>query len=231
MNNQNKFPKNPTLPDKIYSFNVKDIPLIKYVGIPKQTYESHPVRAAIMKILLEGLTEVKPNNRYALNAKEIKNLLKDREKIDISITNLYFHINKLLTAEFITVVETSKEKRHKIAYYGRSARIIIFYDPEHQVRKHQEKFSEFGRFVKLLNPNLNVAELENLSEQYFELTEKHAERLAYWLAEYVELIDNESLDFIKIHDVLKLIDIINPEYSSILTKLKEILPTTIDFSG
>lgn len=230
MNNQIKFPKNPTLPDKIYSFNVKDIPLIKYVGIPKQTYESHPVRAAIMKILREGLTEGRPNNRYALNAKEIKNLLKEREKIEISITNLYFHIHKLLTAEFITVVETFKEKRHKIAYYGRSARIIIFYDSEHQVRKHHEQFSEFGKFIKLLNPSLNLAELETLSEQYFELTEKRAERLAYWLAEYEELIDKESLDFIKIHDVLKLIDTFNPEYLSILTKLREILPVTIDFS-
>ncbi|MFX0053080.1 MAG: winged helix-turn-helix domain-containing protein, partial [Candidatus Hermodarchaeota archaeon] len=111
MNNKIKFPKNPSLPDKIYSFNIKDIPLIKYVGIPKQTYESHPIRAAIMRILLEGIPEGKPNNRYALNVKEIKNLLKERKKIDISITNLYFHINKLLNAEFITVVETFKEKR------------------------------------------------------------------------------------------------------------------------
>ncbi|MFX0185591.1 MAG: winged helix-turn-helix domain-containing protein [Candidatus Hodarchaeota archaeon] len=230
MNNKIKYPKNPSLPEKIHSFNIKDIPLIKYVGIPKQTYESHPIRAAIMRILLEGITEGRPNNRYALNVKEIKNLLKERKKIDISITNLYFHINKLLNAEFITVVETFKEKRHKIAYYGRSARIVIFYDPEYQVQKHQEKFSEFIKFVKLLNPNVSVAELENLSEQYFELTEKRAEKLVYWLAEYVELIDKENLDIIKIHDVLKLIDTINPEYSSIITKLKEILPVTINSS-
>ncbi|MFX0171748.1 MAG: winged helix-turn-helix domain-containing protein [Candidatus Hodarchaeota archaeon] len=230
MSNKIKFPKNPSLPDKIYSFNIKDIPLIKYVGIPKQTYESHPIRAAIMRILLEGITEGRPNNRYALNVKEIKKLLKERKQTDISLTNLYFHTNKLLNAEFITVVETFKEKRHKIAYYGRSARIIVFYDPEHQVQKHQEKFFEFIKFVKLLNPNLRVTEFENLSEQYFELTEKHTKKLVYWLADYVELIDKENLDFIKIHEVLKVIDTFNTEYASIMTKLKEILPVTIDFS-
>ena len=230
MSDQNKLPKNLGLPDKIYSFNVKDIPLIKYVGIPKQTYESHPVRAAIMKILRVGLPEGRPNNRYALNAKEIKNLLKEKEKIEISITNLYFHIHKLLAAEFITEIETVKEKRHKIAYYGRSARIVIFYDSEHQVRKYQDMFSEFGNFMKLLNPSFDLVELKNISEQYFELTEKRVEKLAYWLAQYEDLIDNANLDFINILDVLKLIDTSDPEYSFIIAKLKKNLPVMIDLS-
>ncbi|MHA2225905.1 MAG: hypothetical protein ACXAC8_11910 [Candidatus Hodarchaeales archaeon] len=222
------FPRKFGLSEQIYSFKVQDLPVVKFFNIPKEKYDSHPVRAATMKILREGVSEGGSHNRFALNAKEMKKLLKERENIEISLTSLYFHIKKMLDANFITVIEYVKEKRHKIAYYGRTAQINVFYDSEHQIQKYQRMFSEFGKFIKILNPGIDVDELESLPEQYYKLKLSHEEKLAKWLTQYKEIIVKEELSFSEIFNFLILLDETHSEYSSIVKKFKEILPVNID---
>jgi hypothetical protein len=95
-----------------------------------------PIRAAILKILRDGLVDG-GQKRIALNAQEIQGNL-NKKIIDgeiegtkssrktpmkpVSITNLYFHLNYLIDSKLISVVGEILEgplKRNKTKYYGR----------------------------------------------------------------------------------------------------------------
>ncbi len=101
------------------------IPPLKFIDGKKKVYGKQPIRSAIIHILREGLMEESkkdPNRRRrALNVNEIENLLKDyfenieneKEKVQITRTKLYFHLNLLEEAGMIQVVATLLEGPHK----------------------------------------------------------------------------------------------------------------------
>ena len=111
------------------------IPALKLLDVSKQVNKSNPIRISIIRILSEGLSDhfsedqVKP--RHALNVSEIKQLLKEKNDITISQTNLYFHLNILEKAGIIKTVATLLEgphNRNKTKYYGRVARQLFITD-------------------------------------------------------------------------------------------------------
>ncbi|MHA2333122.1 MAG: hypothetical protein ACXAEU_13970 [Candidatus Hodarchaeales archaeon] len=219
--NKSKTSKNH---EKLFTFYEK-IPAIIFV----HDYKSNPIRKAITKILREGMLDGKKGkNRFALNAQEIRQLLHERLGTEISITNLYFHLNKLQEAGLIDIVETIQEKRHKIAYYGRRARIIILKDEKLSNEKYQQIFTELGKLVQLSSSGVfQHDKLEILVEKIKDHYEKKTERLANWIANNETLIIKENLDAFKIFEALDFIDKNNPDFLAIIHELKEIIPVDI----
>lgn len=219
---------------ELYSFE-ENIPKFKFINMPKDFNKSHPVRPAIMGILREGIDddtsiEGKTRRRYALTAREIKHLLKKNSKAKISnlsYTNLYFHLNKLVGIGAVKVVAYVIEKSHRIAYYGRSAHVIFTSDPEAEIQEYQKKFAEFGKLVTALWPDVNIEELKTLPEKYQRYKLKRAEEFALWIAENESIIRREKLSLPLIFDVLNLIDTLNPEYKAVLNSLVKIFPIDV----
>ncbi|MFX0139284.1 MAG: hypothetical protein ACFFDN_36925 [Candidatus Hodarchaeota archaeon] len=213
---------------ELYSFH-KTIPKYKLISIPKG-YDNPPVRPAIMQILRNGIIDEDDQGnslpRYALNAREIKNQLEEYKDPDIkkiSYTNLYFHLNKLLEFEAIQIVAMVIERSHRIAYYGRSAYIILKTDPEAELQKYQEMFSEIDKLLRILRPDIKIGDVETLSKRYYEFKSKRFGDLARWLAKYESIIRDENLDLNVLLMALNLLDTLNPEYKELLSRLSTIM--------
>lgn len=227
---------------ELFSF-IKGIAEVKVLELPKG-FNEPPIRPAIMKVLREGIVdEITKQKRFALNAREIKQEL-DKDKVlinklrqrkqqtqqkedlpsEISYTNLYFHLNRLLEVGAIQTVVIAIERSHRIAYYGRTAHVILIRFPETELVKLKEMFAEFSKLVKVLTPDINKEEIERIPEQYYNLQMERVKRIAHWVADHADIIREQNLDTTTIFSALKTIDIINPEYQKVLGKLIDYLP-------
>ena len=211
----------------LYSF-WEEIPSSLFLDIKKGDYKSNPIRRAIISILREGLSEKlgkKSVKRRALNVNELKELLFDRREIQISTTNLYFHLNVLEESGMINVVTTLLEgpyNRNKTKYYGRTARHLFITDQERSLSTHESQFNEFKKLAK----HLNVSIKENIKEaakQFVEINHKHNQRIARWLTSKEDLIEQEELSTSEIFEFLKFIDRFDPEYAKLFENVSELI--------
>ncbi|UCG00782.1 MAG: hypothetical protein JSW11_14325 [Candidatus Heimdallarchaeota archaeon] len=221
---------------ELYSF-IQDIDKVKILEL-QRGFNKPPIRPAIMKVLREGIEdESTKQKRYALNAREIKQELDKNEGLikslgkkkqkalsEISYTNLYFHLNKLLEVGAIHTVVIAIERSHRIAYYGRTAQVILIRELETILPKYEEIFDEFSKFVKILKPNFNVEEIKIIPEQYYKLKNERELIIAHWVADHAHIIREANIDFTNIFSALKIIDTINPQYETLLKKLADFLP-------
>ncbi|MFW9996871.1 MAG: hypothetical protein ACFFD4_32820 [Candidatus Odinarchaeota archaeon] len=218
------------LTPELYFFN-ESIPAFKVIHVPRG-FEDPPVRYTIMRLLSKGIDESaniqgKTLRRHTLSAREIKQLLKEHENPEvnkISYTNLYFHLNKLLEIGAIKIVAYVIERSHRIAYYGRTAQVILKRNPETEFQKYQELFTEFSKLAKLLQPDIDTEKITALAEKYYSYMYKRREEIAQWLADRAAIIQRENLDFLLIDKFLLLLDTLNPEYRTILGELSDFIP-------
>ncbi|MFX0185710.1 MAG: hypothetical protein ACFE95_21705 [Candidatus Hodarchaeota archaeon] len=218
---------------ELYSFHEK-IPKYKLIRIPKG-FDDPPVRPAIMQILRKGIIDYdvqgKKLQRYALNAREIKKQLEEFTDPDIkkiSYTNLYFHLNKLLELGAIQIVAMVIERSHRIAYYGRSAYIILKSDPEAELQLYQKMFTEIYKLIKVLRPDVKIGDINTLSKKFFEYKSRRYEDIGKWLANHESIIRDENLDLNILFKSLSLLDTLNPEYKTLLSGLSTIIPPDSD---
>ncbi len=190
----------------IFKFH-SEIPKFKFFILPKQFNES-PIRPAIMKVLREGIHSEAgiEQPRYALNAQEIKERLStftSPEVKDVTYTNLYFHLKKLLEAGVIQIIAYIIERNHRIAFYGRTARLILHGDPSSELKKIKSSFEELAKLVKILNPEIDTKIFEQLPEQYLADEDEKAIIIAKWMAMNDEIITENGLSFDEIFSALK----------------------------
>ncbi|MHA2366444.1 MAG: hypothetical protein ACXAC7_20975 [Candidatus Hodarchaeales archaeon] len=216
---------------ELYSY-YENLPAFKAIYVPKG-FDDPPVRYAIMRILSEGIiddsadTQEKKQHRHALNAREIEQMLKKHKNPEvskISYTNLYFHLNKLLEIGAIKVAALVIERNHRITYYGRTAHVVLKRDPETELQRYQEMFTEFGKLAKLLRPETNLVEFKSIAERYHKFKSKRQEDIAKWLADNEAIIRRENLDFLLIDKFLLLVDTLNSGYKELLKDFTEFLP-------
>ena len=124
--------KNQIDQKKILSEFWKTLPPVLVLALPSNVISSHPARPEILRLLREGIVDqlddgTEERVRHALKAEEIRAHLK-KQDIKVSKTSLYFHLGVLEDHGLIMVVAKILEGRHKVAYYGRTARGLIFTD-------------------------------------------------------------------------------------------------------
>ena len=191
---------------EIFTFYSK-IPKFKFFKLPKNFNES-PVRPAIMRVLREGIQSEDSNNkqRHALNAQEIKKELStypEPEIKNITYTNLYFHLKKLLEVNVIQIVAYVIEKNHRTAYYGRTARITLFGDTSSELKEYRLKFDELKKFLKVIDPQIDEKIFDQLPERIVEREDKKAKKIAKWMAENEKFIAENRLNVGYIFSALK----------------------------
>ena len=190
----------------IFRFH-SEIPKYKFFILPKQFNDS-PIRPAIMKVLREGIhsEEGSKKHRYALNAQEIKERLStftSSEVKDVTYTNLYFHLKKLLEAGVIQIIAYVIERNHRIAFYGRTARLILHGDPSSELKEIKSSFEELTKLIKILNPEFDTQLFDQLPEQLLADGEEKAIIIAKWMARNEEIITENELSFNLIFSALK----------------------------
>jgi DNA-binding MarR family transcriptional regulator len=200
------------------------MPLIQIHDVPSEIMESHRVRPAIMKILRAGIPDEKESGRlrHALNTKEIRRTLLDRDGIKMSQHNLYFHLNKLEEIGYIKVVARLLEGRHKVAYYGRTARSILRRDTEESLEKYEKWFQEMGRLSKSKRPEFDMDRLEGLAEEYLGIMRRRDRAQGEWMASNEESIYEGGIDSYSIFGLLQTLDVMDPELIGFIKKVREL---------
>ncbi len=210
------------------------LPALKFIDVDKKLYGKQPIRRAIVRILRKGIkndTKDKPAvKRRALNVNEIENQLKEyfkkenrEEKVKITRTKLYFHLNLLEEAGMIKVVTTILEgphKRNKTKYYGRTARSLFITDQEMSLTEYKSRFDEFEKLAKLLGISL-PPDYSEFPKKIVEIDQKRHKRLAHWISRYDNLIDQNDIDISEIFEFIKYIDRIKPDHGELLNELYE----------
>ncbi|MHA1946894.1 MAG: hypothetical protein ACXAC6_12455 [Candidatus Hodarchaeales archaeon] len=193
---------------KLFTF-YSELPQFKFHVLPEKFNES-PIRPAIMKVLREGIPseEGLGKLRYALNAQEIKEQLSNNPSSDVknvTYTNLYFHLKKMLEVEVIQIVAYVIERSHRIAFYGRSARLIFFNDPSKHLNLFKSRFEELTKLLTILDPKMDEKAFGRLSEQYYALEEEQIMKIAKWMADNEGVISKNRLNIDYIYKALKTI--------------------------
>ena len=205
-----------------------EIPAVALIEASEKAFKSHPARGGILAVLREGIEEEHPEGkirRHALSPKEIKGLLEEREGIDMSQTNLYFHLNTLEEAGAIQVVKKISEGRHRVAYYGRVGRLILPRDPEKSLATYRRSFEELAKLVRVKHPD---ADLEGLPEEYLRVKMRKDRIMADWISRQDPVMSRDGIDGVLIYELLKDVFSLEPENTRLLQRIATLIET--DFS-
>ncbi|TXT57865.1 MAG: hypothetical protein BAJATHORv1_10573 [Candidatus Thorarchaeota archaeon] len=199
-----------------------EIPKSKFLDVSKDTLSSHPARAAILGILKQGIEdEIEGAKRHAMNASELRQMLETHHSIELSQTNMYFHLEVLEEAGLIIPVAQILQKRHYITYYGRRAQYIFVRDPIERLDTLQRRFSQLFDLMEAIGVSPNLDKQKHVPKEYHALKRKQEETLGNWLIEHEAAITKQGLDISEIFEVLKLIDSVNPDFVSLLNGVRK----------
>jgi len=201
------------------------LPPVTLLALSSKVMSSHPVRPAILRILREGTVDCFDEEpvervRRALKADEIRARLKEGG-IKMSKTNLYFHLGVLEENALIKVVAKVLEGRHRVAYYGRTARGIIHRDPEESLQDYRRRFMEAGRLAKAKRPELDLGVVEGLAEEFLRIKQRRDAALTEWMARNESLMSEHGIDFFVLFEFMKNLDAVSPEYVQFMRKTAE----------
>ncbi|NPE06780.1 MAG: hypothetical protein GNW80_00735 [Asgard group archaeon] len=196
----------------------------------------HYARKFTFKILGKGIREKLPSGkivtRKALNAQEILQELNDaldlkfkikeeREKYDLSLHSLYFHLQKLEEVGFIQTVAILKEGRHNVAYYSRPAKVVLFKDEYTEDEKIMNAFTSMEKLMKVINPEFDTEEFKKYYEKYNKINGKNLDRIQRKIGEIQDKVYEADIDPNDIQRFLVLISQINPEFVEFFKEILE----------
>jgi DNA-binding transcriptional ArsR family regulator len=217
------------------------LPRIKFVKDAEKVYYAHTARQAILKALGEGIKEVTETSaektviRRALSAQEIFQRIelykKERREIqrinwdefDISLHNLYFHIQKLEDANLIQTVAILREGRHNVSYYGRTAQVLIFRIDYEEYEKIKNAFSAMAKLAPHINSNLKSEEILDFYNKYVQIGQSHSSKLFESLADFEKPLQETDVDPGDIANFIELLLTVNSEFVKLLEELREYL--------
>ncbi|MHA2233241.1 MAG: hypothetical protein ACXAB4_12220, partial [Candidatus Hodarchaeales archaeon] len=150
-----------------------------------------------------------------------KTLLLERKDIEVSQTNIYFHLNFLEEHGFIQVVATLHEgphKRNKTKYYGRTARKLLVSEAHLRYETLEKRFREFEKLASTLGISLPENSWDSL-KKYLELMDQLHHRWGNWVMEHEKSLIEEKIDGLEMLGFLIFLDNFNPECFSLLKEV------------
>ncbi|UCG01716.1 MAG: hypothetical protein JSW11_19155 [Candidatus Heimdallarchaeota archaeon] len=209
------------------------IPSFAYIDVPKDKYYSHPVKSEIIGLLREGIeeksSEGKSKVRHALNVIEIKEFLERKRDINMSSTNLYFHLDILQEIGLIKIVATLQKGPHgrnKVKYFGRVARNLFVGSEKISLLNYTKRFEEFQKLANILELSL-PSDYSILPQKLLETKQQYYKVLGNWLVDHEDIIAKEKLDIGTLYDFLKMINEINPKYNDLFNEVFSLLKNEI----
>ncbi|NPD89501.1 MAG: helix-turn-helix transcriptional regulator [Asgard group archaeon] len=220
------------------------LPELKIVKDSERTFYSHSARQLIMKVLGMGIqeqvTDKKAENiiRRALNTQEIYQAIQDLKKskprefdikdFDLSLHNLYFHIQKLEEAGLIKPVAILREGRHNVTYYGRTARIMFFNVEYEEYEQVKNAFTAMEKLAPKINPKIKTEDIRGYYDRYVKIGKTLTKKMFEKLADYEQGFNTTDVDPIDILNFLELVYSINLEFTDLFKEVAKNLDIKID---
>jgi hypothetical protein len=198
----------------------------------------HFARKSTFNILGKGIREKLPDGeivtRKALNAQEILQEINDvldlkfkikeeREKYDLSLHSLYFHLQKLEEVGFIKTVAILKEGRHNVAYYSRPAKVVLFKDTFTEDENIRNAFTSMMKLASILNPDLDASKTKEFYDRFNEINKKNLDQIQRKIANFQDQIYEANIDPNDIQRFFTLLNQINPDYVKLFSEVLEYL--------
>lgn len=217
----------------LYDFWDK-LPKMKFVKDAEKVYYAHPARILILKTLGEGLPE-NQTIRRALNVQEILQriqIYKEQERaiegvdwkgFDISIHNLYFHIQKLEEAGLIQTVAILREGRHNVSYYGRVAQVLIFRVDYEEYDKIKNAFAAMAKIAPLADNPFETEKIQKFYKKYVLIGQGHTKHLFDILTDYQSVFEKTDVDPGDVLNFIELLFTVNSDFIELIEEMKNYL--------
>ncbi|MFX0185782.1 MAG: hypothetical protein ACFE95_22080 [Candidatus Hodarchaeota archaeon] len=196
----------------------QEIPPILEVKDPGESIRKQELRSEILTILREGIKEYdkqldEVTIRHVFSAKELQELLEKKLIRRPSLSNTYFHLEKLQESELIKVVASIKEGRHVTQYYGRTAKLFLYKQNVSDInfKNNDEFFQKLDELLKKFNPERSTKDNEQLFFDLRKAKKKSSKRIRSWIQENEVILNELNLDLPKIYNLLTRIDILDSE--------------------
>jgi hypothetical protein len=209
----------------------KDIPTIQLMEESFFTIMNQEVRSAILDILREGILDDvflredgKKRRRYALNAQELQKHVEKRLDREITISNIYFHLQKLKEIDCIQELVSIREGKYNVAYFSRTAKLFSSSIKESSKAGDIEAVRKF--IIQLLpsvNPTIQKETIMNLFDEIYQYRLERGKRRIEWLEKHAELITDLEFDILIIDKFLMTLDGSDPEGSRLYSQISDIM--------
>jgi hypothetical protein len=194
--------------DTLYTF-WQEIPIIKYFNPDLFDMTGQTIRVIILDRLREGFVDIygKENGlpkRHAFCGKELRDhiQLKLGYNSKISISLVYFHLNKLIENGFVKILgyitETDHSgRKHRIKYYARTAKLFLFGEDKDFEREKEEK-EMVRQIVRKLNPSYDLDVLETQLETYYDKEHEARQEQIAWIKKNYNALIELDIDFMEL---------------------------------
>ncbi|MFX1507136.1 MAG: hypothetical protein ACFFDC_13735 [Promethearchaeota archaeon] len=209
----------------------KDVPTIRLMDESFFTIMNQEVRSAILDILREGILDDiflnedgKKRRRYALNAQELQKHIEKRLDRKITISNIYFHLQKLKEIDCIQELVSIREGKYNVAYFSRTAKLFSSSIKESAKAGDIEAVRKF--IIQLLpsvNPTIQKETVMNLFDEIYQYRLERGKRRFEWLEKHAELITDLEFDILIIDKFLMELDGSDPEGSRLYSQISDII--------
>jgi len=229
----------------LYSF-WDSLPKINFAKDAEKTYYAHDARILILKTLGEGMKEKNKETgeediiRRALNIQEIYQRIQlykeekrqiegiDWKDFDISLHNLYFHIQKLEEAGLIQTIAILREGKHNVSYYGRKAQVMIFRLDYEEYEKIRNAFQAMAKLVPFVDSKFKSEDVHDFYNRYVSIGKSQVKKLFEQLASFQTALDKTDVDPADILNFLELLTNVNSGFIALLKEMANYFNLEID---
>ena len=177
--------KSSSIEDKLHFLQQAwiDTPIIKKV--PHKLYEvfEQEHRSLIVKLMGTGM-DIDDNGilRHIFTGKELHTYLEEKLERKIKISNIYHHLSKLEEIGVVHEVVTFMEGKRKTRYFGRTAKLYIFFDdPENIIQDPEIK--RIAKLFNHFNPKIPEKIFAKAMKAIYSYENKEHDKLFDWIME------------------------------------------------
>jgi DNA-binding transcriptional ArsR family regulator len=205
----------------------KDVQPIKELeGGQEYQLGEQEIRKGILKILREGVKEQygEYEQRHVFNAQELLAFINEErgDEDQMKLTNMHYHLEKLMQANMITVVTKIQEGKHRVRYYGRTAKLFLFNDAREISDFKKNILTKFSLLALEVNPDLVQEEVHEMLEEILQRSGKIKDQIKLWIEKHHEPIGKLDIDVLTLFEIFMNLSCQDPELNNLYTKMADI---------
>ena len=206
----------------------RDVPTLRFIDESFFTIMNQEVRGVILDILREGILDdsikSKTRRRYALNAQELQKYVGERLQRELTLSNIYFHIQKLREIDCVQELVSIREGKYNVAYFSRTAKLFC---SSIQDSEKNEKFNVlrklFLRLIPFLDPTIKKETIMNLFDEIYQYRLEREQLRFKWLEKHAELLTDLEFDILPIDEFLKTLEGSDSKGSQLYSQLSNLI--------
>jgi len=224
----------------------EEIPIIRELNeqefdVISSASDTLNLRFVIMKVLADGIDDPDRDpdrKRHILSAAEIQQELDIRLEERITISNVYFHLQKLTGIDAVTIVGHLPTGRRSTAYYGRTARVFMLeedrtlpiIEPIYPPETKSEQITDLFKLIHHLHPELSTKETEQLkidllrvNEHRITMERQYTDIFSDWIKTNESTIRDMDPGLIDLYFTFQQLINYQQDIVNVMSKIKELL--------